>query len=160
MTWLDTSTQLVTTGFSSQNICEMILHDIRNISTPVATLTLPMCHNNVTPIYSSNLLYIYEKGTSFFTVSAGTKLNALGAPDGKSIIVEENGVMKVLVDTELSDASENPVNNKVIAARFKEIDDKLSEKFSYDKNTGVLKIETNRTDEFYYDNVSGILHIK
>ena len=68
MTWLDTSTQLVTTGFSSQNICEMILHDIRNISTPVATLTLPMCHNNVTPIYSSNLLYIYEKGTSFFTV--------------------------------------------------------------------------------------------
>ena len=68
MTWLDTSTQLVTTGFSSQNICEMILRDIRNISSPVATLTLPMCHNNVTPLYSSNLLYIYEKGTSFFTV--------------------------------------------------------------------------------------------
>ena len=39
----------------------MILRDIRNISSPVATLTLPMCHNNVTPLYSSNLLYIYEK---------------------------------------------------------------------------------------------------
>ena len=89
-----------------------------------------------------------------------TKLNALGTPDGKSIIVEENGVMKVPIDTELSDASENPVKNKVIAARFKGIDDKLSEKISYDKNTGVLKIETNRTDEFYYDNASGILHIK
>ena len=65
-----------------------------------------------------------------------------------------------LIDTELSDTSENPVQNKVIATKFAEVNDKLSEKFLYDKNAGVLKIETNRTDEFYYDNTLGILHIK
>lgn len=56
-----------------------------------------------------------------------TKLNALGTPDGKSIIVEENGVMKVPIDSELSEESLNPLQNKVIAQKIFELNQSIEE---------------------------------
>lgn len=68
MSWVGQSSQVVTTGFNSQNGCEMHLRDLRNISTPVASLSLPSCHNTVIPMCSSDLVYLAEKGTNAFYV--------------------------------------------------------------------------------------------
>lgn len=68
MSWVGSSTQVVTTGFNNQNVCEMHLRDLRNISTPVATVSLPSCHNTVIPMNSSDLVYLAEKGTTSFYV--------------------------------------------------------------------------------------------
>ena len=39
MAWLGDSYYLVTTGYSRRSNREVILHDIRNITTPVYTIT-------------------------------------------------------------------------------------------------------------------------
>lgn len=102
--------------------------------------------------YENNRLYICknedEENIRQFPVSLIDNNGTIAlSVDGTTITIDENGIVHgTTVDSAFSSTSENPIQNKVVKAKFDEVNSSVKSKgdsLLYDKDTKELKLKSN-----------------
>lgn len=123
------------------------------IEVPEITVDSELSETSENPVQNKIIKEAIENATPSIATSDEV---GLVKPDGTTITIDENGTLhgnaSVEVDTELSDTSENPVQNKAILARINEVESKIlsdeiviNTKNFYSDTSATIRIESPYT---------------